>query len=105
MKDKLNRKLSLTLVSDEETGYDRGTGYLFEKIGDEMIADCVIAGEPSGYETIIYASKGYMQFTVIVKTRGAIAGYNMESPSSIEIESNIIRDLKELEKIGVKRFA
>lgn len=32
MKDKLNGILSLTLVSDEETGYDRGTDIYLKKL-------------------------------------------------------------------------
>ena len=42
----LSGKVSLPLVSDEETGYGRGTGYLFEQIPDEMMADAVLSAEP-----------------------------------------------------------
>lgn len=101
LKENLSGKVSLTLVSDEETGYERGTGYLFEKIENEMIADCVLAGEPSGTDAISFASKGYIQFTVNVKTRGAIAGYSKESKSAIYIASEIISDMKKLENIEV----
>lgn len=102
MQEQLSGKLSLTLVSDEETGYERGTGFLFEKMEDDMLADCVLAGEPSGTNSISFASKGYMQFTVKVQTRGAIAGYSNESKSAISIAASIIQDLKKLEEIEVK---
>lgn len=88
LRGRLRGKLSLTLVSDEETGYERGTGYLFEQMEPDMLADCVLTGEPSGPETISFASKGYIQFTVTVTTRGAIAGYSSESKSVIEIAAN-----------------
>lgn len=101
MRSKLSGRLSLTLVSDEETGYERGTGYMFEQIEEQMMADCVLSAEPSGPNTISFASKGYIQFTIQVKTRGAIAGYSNESPSAINIASSIINELKELEKIEV----
>lgn len=101
MQEQFSGKLSLTLVSDEETGYERGTGFLFEKMEKDMIADCVLAGEPSGTNAISFASKDYMQFTVKIQTRGAIAGYSNESQSSIAIAASIIQDLKKLEKIEV----
>lgn len=95
----LKGKVSLTLVSDEETGFGRGTGYMFEQIGNEMMADCVLSAEPSGPEAIVFSSKGYMQFSVRVATRGAISGYPNESKSSIHIAADIIRDLFELENL------
>lgn len=101
LREQLTGKLSLTLVSDEETGYGRGTGYMFEQIENEMEADCVLSAEPSGTEAISFASKGYIQFTVRVSTRGAISGYPNESKSSIRIATDIIRDLDELEGIKV----
>jgi len=101
LRGQLRGRLSLTLVSDEETGYERGTGYPFEQIEPDMLADCVLTGEPSGPETISFASKGYIQFTVTVRTRGAIAGYSIENQSAIEIAAAAIRDLKALEKLKV----
>lgn len=95
-------KATLTLVSDEETGYERGTGFLFEQIEKEMLADCVLSAEPSGTDSISFASKGYVQFTVNIHTRGAIAGYPNESKSAIMIAASIIHDLKELEDIEVE---
>lgn len=94
-------KLSLPLVSDEETGYERCTGFLFEEMEQDMIADCVLAGEPSGTNAISFASKGYMQFTVKIQTRGAIAGYSSESQSAITIASSVIQELQKLERIEV----
>ncbi len=80
----------------------RGTGFLFKKIPEQMKADCVLTGEPSGIDAISFSSKGYLQFTVKVSTRGAIAGYSNESKSAIEIAADLIRDLKELENFPVE---
>ena len=98
----LKGRLSISLVSDEETGWGRGTGFLFKAIPERMIADCVLTGEPSGINAISFASKGYIQLGVNVSTRGAIAGYSNESPSAIEIAAEIIRELKSLERIEVE---
>lgn len=101
LRGQLSGKISLTLVSDEETGYERGTGFLFEQMEKEMLADCVLTGEPSGTNSISFASKGYIQFTVKIQTRGAIAGYSNESRSAIEIAASVIQELKNLENIKV----
>ena len=101
-KSDLSGKLSLTLVSDGETGWGRGTGFLFKKIPEQMKVDCVLTGEPSGIDAISFSSKGYIQITVKVATRGAISGYSNESKSAIEIAADLIRDLKKLENFQVE---
>lgn len=98
----LSGKVSLSLVSDEETGYGRGTGYLFEQIPDEMMADAVLSAEPSGIGAVSFASKGYVQFSVRVETQGAIAGYSNDSKSAVRIAADIIRDLDEIAEIKVE---
>ena len=92
----------MTLVSDEETGWGRGTGFLFNKIPEQMKADSVLTGEPSGIDAISFSSKGYIQITVKIATRGAIAGYSNESKSAIEIAADLMRDLKKLENFPVE---
>lgn len=101
LKAYLPGKVSISLVSDEETGYGRGTGYLFEQIPEEMAADCVLSAEPSGTEAVSFASKGYMQYSIRIATPGAIAGYSNDSRSAIRIAADIIRDLDELEHIEI----
>lgn len=98
----LSGKVSLSLVSDEETGYGRGTGYLFEQIPDRMAADAVLSAEPSGTGAVSFASKGYLQFSVRVETPGAIAGYSNDSKSAVRIAADIIRDLDEVGTIRVE---
>lgn len=85
LKQNLNGKISLSLVSDEESGYGRGTGYCFETKEQQMLASCVLSAEPSGKGAISFASKGYMVLRVVVQTKGAIAGYANESENAIFI--------------------
>ncbi|OOF70003.1 M20 family metallopeptidase [Rodentibacter caecimuris] len=99
--DSLAGQLALSLVSDEETGEGRGTGFLFNERPEAMSADCVLSAEPSGIDAISYSSKGYISFAVNVKTRGAIAGYSNESENAITVAADIMRDLKFLEMIPV----
>lgn len=102
MRDRINGRLSISLVADEETGWGRGTGYLFNTIPERMNADCVLSGEPSGISAISFASKGFMMLTGKIKTRGAIAGYSDDSKNAIEIAADVIRDLKQLENMSVE---
>ena len=97
----ISGRISITLASDEETGMGRGTGYMFEQIPDEMLADCVLSAEPSGTNAITFSSKGYLHFTVEVLTRGSISGYPNASASAIHIATDIIRDLQALEETTV----
>lgn len=102
MSEDLSGTLSIALASDEETGMGRGTGYMFEQIESEMVADCVLSAEPGGTSAITFSSKGYLQFSVEVATRGAISGYPNASPSAIRIAVDIIRDLDTLEDITIE---
>ena len=102
LRNSLRGNLSLSLVSDEETGYGRGTGYLFEEVEKLMVADCVLSAEPSGIDAISFSSKGYMQFVISIETRGSIAGYTNDSKNSIKLASKIIQDLYELESIQIE---
>lgn len=102
LKDYLSGRVSLSLVSDEETGYGRGTGFLFESIPDEMMADAVLTAEPSGVDAVSFASKGYVQYSVRISTPGAIAGYSNDSKSAIRIAADIIRDLDTVGNIEVR---
>lgn len=83
LKNRLAGKVSISIVSDEETGYGRGTGFMLEQREADMTADCILSGEPSGSYSISYASKGYVQFSVHISTRGAIAGYQNETENVI----------------------
>lgn len=101
LKDYLGGSISLTLVSDEETGEGRGTGYLFSEIPERMKADCVMSAEPSGIEAVSFASKGYIQYEVSISTPGAIGGYCNDSKSAIRIAADIMRELDRLGDIKV----
>ena len=85
LSDQFAGRVSTSIVSDEESGLGRGTGFLFEARPDEMTTDCVLAGVPSGVDAISFSSKGYLQADVIVKARGAIAGYGCESRNAIDV--------------------
>ena len=75
MRDQLKGRLTLTVVSDEETFGPWGTRYLMEHHADEVLGDCCLNGEPSGPETIRFGERGLLWLAITVKTRGAHGAY------------------------------
>ena len=97
MRAQLRGKLTLMIVSDEETGGRWGSQYLLEHLGAEALGDCVLSGEPGGVGTVRYGEKGILQFTVSVKTRGAHGPYPHLSPNAIRVASSIMDQLERLQ--------
>ena len=62
----LRGRLTLTLVSDEETGGRWGSGYLVERHPDLVLGDCLLNAEPSSPHTVRFGEKAmlWMRFTV-----------------------------------------
>lgn len=96
LQKKLNGRLTLTVVSDEETGGRWGAGYLLETMPERVKGDCVLNGEPGGTDTIRFGEKGIIRFKVTVRTRGAHSPYPHLSPSAIDLACEIMRGLKQM---------
>jgi succinyl-diaminopimelate desuccinylase len=93
LKDQLAGKLTLMVVSDEETGGRWGSQHLIETLGQEVLGDCLLSGEPGGVGTIRFAEKGILQFVIDIRTRGAHGPYAHLSPSAIRIAGEIMSQL------------
>lgn len=89
-------RVTLTTVSDEETGGRWGTRYLFETLGDAVKGDVCLNGEPSGLNNIRFMEKGTLRMTVTVRTKGAHGGYPHLSPSAIKLAAAIVAALEAL---------
>lgn len=100
LRDTLPGRLTLTAVSDEESGGNWGTGYLMEH-HPVMLGDCVLSGEPSTPWTVRFGEKAPLWITMTVRTPGAHGGYTHVSPNAIRVTADIIRDLAELTRIPV----
>ena len=61
---KLNGKVLLMLVPDEETGGLLGTKWLLDN--NKVVADACITGEPSGPEVVDIGEKGFLWFKALV---------------------------------------
>lgn len=94
-------RLTLTCVSDEETGGTWGTKWLLDEFGERFRGDCCLNGEPSTPATIRFGEKGTLRLRFEVDTPGAHGAYTHASPNAIRLASQLILDLYALEQIEV----
>jgi succinyl-diaminopimelate desuccinylase len=96
-RDALRGRLTLTVVSDEETGGRWGTGYLLEHHADAVMGDCVLNGEPSSPYTVRFGEKAMLWIIFRVRTPGAHGAYAHLSASATKIAARLVTDLESLE--------
>ena len=100
LRAQLRGRLTLTLVSDEETFGPWGAQYLLEQ-DPNLLGDALLNGEPSGLGTVRFAEKGLAWIELLVETPGGHGGYAHLSPNAIREAARIIADLDELRDIAV----
>lgn len=93
-RDKLKGRLTLTAVSDEETGGRWGTGYLFTHHPDLVMGDCCLNGEPSSAYTVRYGEKAPLWLVFTARARGAHGAYVHLSESATKIAAALIDRLE-----------
>lgn len=101
LKNQLKGNVDLMIVSDEETGWGRGSYFVRQKMPELKKVDGVLMAEPTHPETIAFSSKGYTQIHVDVKTAGYIAGYDNIGQNAIEVATDIIHRLRNFPEIKV----
>jgi succinyl-diaminopimelate desuccinylase len=100
VRDDLKGKLTLTAVSDEETGGTWGSQYLIDNHPD-VRGDCVINGEPSTPGTIRFGEKGPLWIQMKVNTPGGHGAYAHQSANAIVETAAIIGKLQQLADLPV----
>ena len=103
-RDEWQGRLTLTLVSDEETFGPYGARYLVEHRPD-VLGDVVLSGEPSTPHFVRYAEKGPLWIELNVQTTGGHGGYPQTSPSAIMVAADVLRDLQALNEIEIRASA
>jgi len=93
-------RLTLTLVSDEETGGRWGAGYLVEHHAEAVLGDCVLNGEPSSPHTIRFGEKAMFWLKLAIRTPGGHSAYPHVSKSANRIAAALIRDLETIEALA-----
>lgn len=91
-------RLTLTVVSDEETGGKWGADYLTEHHAAETLGDCLLNAEPSSIHTIRFAEKAMFWLTIRVRTKGGHGAYPHLSGSATRIAAELIMALAEVEQ-------
>jgi succinyl-diaminopimelate desuccinylase len=97
--NELRGRLTLTIVSDEETGGRWGSDYLVEHHAAEVLGDCVLSGEPSSPWTVRFGEKAPIWLKFHIKTQGAHGAYTHLSKSATRIAARLMLDLESLERI------
>jgi succinyl-diaminopimelate desuccinylase len=95
LREELRGRLTLTVVSDEETFGPWGARYLMEH-HPEVLGDCCLNGEPSDPSSVRFGEKGPLWLNFTVRTAGAHAAYTHLSESATRIASSLIQDLGSL---------
>jgi succinyl-diaminopimelate desuccinylase len=98
--DALGGRLTLTLVSDEETGGQWGSAYLIEHHPDAVLGDCVLNGEPSSPHTVRFGEKAIMWMRFVIRTPGGHSAYPHTSPSANKIAVRLAQELESLESLA-----
>ena len=101
LREKLKGQLTLTCVSDEETGGTWGAKWLVDTFPDEFRGDCMLNGEPSTPSTIRFGEKGTLRVMFEIATPGAHAAYTHMSKNAIRIAADLVRDLYALEDLPI----
>ncbi len=100
LREELSGSVTLTVVSDEESGGRLGSGWLVDNV-PEVLGDCCINGEPSSPYTLRFGEKGILWLKVTVRAPGAHGAYTHLSPNPIKIAAKVVTDLEALRDIPV----
>ncbi len=98
--DTLPGRLTLTAVSDEETGGTWGAQYLVDH-HPEVLGDCLLNAEPGAPTTIRFGEKGILRLAIAVRTPGCHGAYTHKSPSATRIAARLVRALESVTSLPV----
>lgn len=91
-------KVSITLVSDEETGGTWGTEYLLREY-PELRGDALLNGEPISCEMISMGEKGHYWIKLIAKNKGGHGAYAFQKQSAVDTMLACLEDLRAYEDL------
>ena len=100
LRSELPGRVTLTVVSDEETGGRWGSGWLTENCGDEVLGDCVLNAEPSGLGTIRFGEKSMLWLRFVIRTAGGHSAYPHTGASANRIAAHLVRELEAIESMA-----
>jgi succinyl-diaminopimelate desuccinylase len=95
-REQLRGRLTLTAVSDEETGGKYGARFLLENHAEECLGDAVLNGEPGGLQTVRFGEKGTLRLTFTTRTPGGFGAATHRSANAVKLAARLIGDLEAL---------
>ena len=97
LRSELDGRVTLTVVSDEETGGRWGSGWLTEHCGGEVLGDCVLNAEPSGLGTVRFGEKSMLWLRFTVETQGGHSAYPHTGASANRRAARLVQELEGIE--------
>ena len=97
LRNELDGRVTLTVVSDEETGGRWGSGWLTEHCGGEVLGDCVLNAEPSGLGTVRFGEKSMLWLRFTIETQGGHSAYPHTGASANRRAARLVRELGAIE--------
>jgi succinyl-diaminopimelate desuccinylase len=91
----LKGRLTLTVVSDEETFGPNGARHLFDTVPERVTGTVCLNGEPSSPHTVRFGEKGALWLRFAVTTPGGHGAYAHLSKNAIESAFALVQDLKQ----------
>ncbi|GAB3794029.1 ArgE/DapE family deacylase [Virgibacillus kimchii] len=91
-------KLSITLVSDEETGGTWGTEYLLREY-PELRGDALLNGEPTSCQMVSMGEKGNYWIKLIAQNKGGHGAYIFQKQSAVDSMLNCLIDFRKYETL------
>ena len=97
LRSEIPGRVTLTVVSDEETGGRWGSGWLTRHCGDEVLGDCVLNAEPSGLGTVRFGEKSMLWLRFTIEAPGGHSAYPHTGASANRLAARLVRDLETIE--------
>ena len=96
VREQLNGRLTLTVVSDEETFGPWGMTYLMDRHRDQVLGDCCLNGEPSSPWTVRFGEKGPLWLRFRTRARGGHGAFPHVSRNAVLVAVDVIQELRAL---------
>jgi succinyl-diaminopimelate desuccinylase len=94
LRRELGGRLTITAVSDEQTGGEFGTKWLHETMPHEVLGDCCLNGEPSGLNNVRFMEKGTLRAVVTIHAPGGHGGYPHLSRNPVKVAAAMIGEME-----------
>ena len=100
LRHELPGKITLTVVSDEETGGKWGAEWLVNKCATEVLGDCVLNTEPSGMHTVRFGEKSMLWVRFHINVQGGHSAYPHTGGSANKLAASLIKELEHARSAG-----